>query len=138
MGATKVKSDDKELRETSERYENLKRELAALATKIGFVLTGSVQSRFFECTRDNGCRCHDDPAHRHGPYHYWTRTQNKKTVTVGVSDEDLETYQGWWENTRALERVVNDMRQESLRVMALMLGKDEGDRPRKGRRQRRP
>ncbi len=133
-----MKSDEKERRETSERYESLKRELAALATKIGFVLTGSVQSRFFECTRDNGCRCHDDPAYRHGPYHYWTRTENKKTVSVGVPDEELETYQGWWENTRALERIVNDMRRESLRAMALKVARDEGDGQRKVSRRRRP
>jgi hypothetical protein len=72
---------------SSERYDRLKRDLAALAARMGFLLTGSVQSRFFECTRpNNNCRCHDDPANRHGPYHYWTRKVNYKTVSVILTE----------------------------------------------------
>lgn len=106
--------------ERSERYDRLKEELASLATQIGFALPGSVQSRFFECTRPNNCRCHDDPANRHGPYHYWTRTVRRKTVSVGLTDEQLAVVRQWIENGRTLERAVKQMQEESLRALALM------------------
>lgn len=108
---------------SSERYDRLKQELASLATRIGFALPGSVQSRFFECTRPNNCRCHDDPANRHGPYHYWTRTIRGKTVSVGLTDEQLAVAHQWIENARALERAVKQMHEESLRALVLMSGK---------------
>jgi len=107
---------------SSQRYDRLKQELATLATQIGFALPGSVQSRFFECTRRNNCRCHDDPANRHGPYHYWTRTVRGKTVSVGLTDEQLAVVQQWIENARTLERAVKLMQEESLRALALMSG----------------
>lgn len=105
---------------SSERYDRLKQELASLATQIGFALPGSVQSRFFECTRRNNCRCHDDPANRHGPYHYWTRTVRGKTVSVGLTDEQLVVVRQWIENGRTLERAVKQMQEESLSALALM------------------
>jgi hypothetical protein len=107
---------------SSERYDRLKQELASLATRIGFALPGSVQSRFFECTRRNNCRCHDDPSNRHGPYHYWTRTVRGKTVSIGVTDEQLALVREWIENSRTLDHAVKQMQEESLRTFALMSG----------------
>jgi hypothetical protein len=115
----KVKPGESELPQSSERYESLKRELVSLASKMGFLLTGSLLSRFFECTRDNGCHCHDDPANRHGPYHYWTRAEKGKHISVGVPNEQLALFEAWRENTRAFDRIVSDMRRESLRAIAL-------------------
>jgi hypothetical protein len=106
----------------SEGYDRLKQELASLAREVGFALPGSVQSRFFECTRRNNCRCHDDPANRHGPYHYWTRTMRGKTVSVGLTDEQLAVVRQWIENGRTLERAVKQMQEESLRALAVMTG----------------
>jgi hypothetical protein len=119
----KMTPEESELEQSLARYESLKRELVSLATKMGFLLTGSLLSRFFECTRDNGCRCHDDPAYRHGPYHYWTRAEKGKHLSVGVPKEQLALFQAWRENTRAFERVVSDMRRESLRAIALTTGR---------------
>lgn len=113
---------------SSERYDRLKQELASLATRIGFALPGSVQSRFFECTRRNNCRCHDDPANRHGPYHYWIRTVQGKTVSIGVSDEQLAVVREWIENSRRLDRAVKQMQEESLRALALMAGTARAER----------
>jgi hypothetical protein len=130
----KVKPDEKQLQESLARYEALRRELVSLTTRMGLLLTGSVQSRFFQCTRDNRCRCHDNPAYRHGPYHYWTRGEKGKTVSVGVPEQQLGLFKGWSENTRALERVVSEMRHESLRAIALTTGR--GQRTTKTRRRR--
>jgi len=107
---------------SSERYDRLKRELALLATQMGFALPGSVQSRFFECTRRNNCRCHDDPANRHGPYHYWTRKVQGKTVSISLTDEQLAVVREWIESGRRLDRVVKQMQHESLRAFTVISG----------------
>ena len=104
---------------SSEHYDRLKRELASLAARMGFLLTGSVQSRFFECTRpNNNCRCHDDPANRHGPYHYWTRKVKYKTVSVTLTEEQLAQVRECIETNRTLQRLLKRMERESLRVIA--------------------
>jgi len=107
------------LNQSSPRFESLKRELALLATQTGFLLSGSVQNRFFECSRPSNCRCHDDPANRHGPYRYWTRKQNGKTVSVSLDDEHFALVQHCIENGRAIERLLKQMRHESTRAIAL-------------------
>lgn len=122
MSAVKAKPKDK-LAQASQRYERLRRELASLAPQMGFLLTGSVQSRFFECSRQNNCRCHDDMASRHGPYHYWTRKVKGKTVSVSLTDDQLTVVREWIQNSRALERLIKKMRDESMRAIALTTGK---------------
>jgi len=106
-------------RQSSGRYESLKSELASLATQMGFLLPGSVQSRFFECSRPSNCWCHDDPANRHGPYRYWTRKEKGKTVSVSLDAEQFALVQQWIENGRALEGLLKQMRHESIRAIAL-------------------
>lgn len=103
---------------TSERYDRLKQELVSLVTRMGFLLSGSLQSRFFECTRSNNCRCHDDPANRHGPYHYWTRKVKYKTVSTTLTDEQLAHVRECIETNRALQRILKQLERESLRVIA--------------------
>ncbi len=121
-------------RASSERYDSLKRELSALATQIGFTLPGRLQTRFFECTRPNNCRCHDDPANRHGPYHYWTRRVGGKAVCTSVSGEPLGLVQQWIENGRTLEHLVAQMQQESLRTFAEICAiQGKKSEPRRGR-----
>jgi hypothetical protein len=116
-------SREKLLQKSSTRYDRLKHELASLAAQIGYALPGSVRSRFFECTRRNNCRCHDDPAYRHGPYHYWSGSTHGGQAHVSVAAEQLALVQEWIENGRALSRVVQQMQQESLRAFALLTGK---------------
>lgn len=123
MSSMKLAPKEGPLKQGSGRYESLRRELASLATRMGFVLPGSVQSRFFECTRSNNCRCHGDPAKRHGPYHYWTRKVQGKTVSVSLTDEQLILVQEWIDNGRALERLLGQMRHESLRAIARITAK---------------
>jgi hypothetical protein len=108
---------------TSARYDRLKQELAALATQLEFALPGNLRSRRFECTRRNNCRCHADPANRHGPYHYWIGTVQRQQASVSVSDEQLVLVQEWLENGRRLASLVRQMQRESLRAFAQLTGK---------------
>ena len=100
------------------RYNALKAELQA----VGFVCQGSIQTRPVECGKAT-CRCHKDPANRHGPYHYWTRKAHGKTVGLMLTEEELPLYREWIENNRALQRVLRDMRTVSTRALALTTGR---------------
>ena len=92
----------------------LKKELMAL----GFVCVGSLQTRQLECGKE-ACRCHDDPANRHGPYHYWTRKVQGRSVAVLLSDDEAVLYRAWIARNRELERVIREMRKVSARALTL-------------------
>ncbi len=60
------------------------------------------------------CRCHSDPAHRHGPYRSWTRKVAGKTVTRNLSDDQLQRYQDWFANDRRLKALITELEELSL------------------------
>src|SRR5260370_17254848 len=104
----------------SKSYEGLKRELNSLTRELGFLLTGTVHSRYFECGATVHCRCHESPANRRGPYHYWTRKVKGKTVNVTLSNEQAALFREWMENSRALDGLLKKMRREPMRAIALV------------------
>jgi hypothetical protein len=108
------KKDDGHLKKYRERYAQLKDELP----NLGFVCVGSLQTRLLECGKAS-CHCHDDPANRHGPYHYWTRKVQGRSVAVLVSEEHAVLYRRWITNNRTLDRVVHQMRKLSARALKL-------------------
>lgn len=111
---TMTKSSTSRLKQCRARYAALKAELRHL----GFVCVGSLQTRHLECGKTN-CRCHADLADRHGPYHYWTRKVDSKTVAVLIPQEDLGLYRAWVASNRELDRVVREMRKVSARALTL-------------------
>ena len=102
------------LEKFQQRYAELKHQLQGL----GFVCVGSVQIRYLECGTAN-CRCHDRPAHRHGPYPYWTRKVKGRTVTVLLKQEQVPLYREWIQNNRRLEHLVEEMRRISAQVLSV-------------------
>jgi hypothetical protein len=109
---------DKRLLRCAERYDALKAELQT----IGFISQGSVHTQRSTCG-NKGCRCHQDPKFRHGPYHHWTRKLRGKTVGRKLAEEELSLYREWIENNRKLQRILRDMRSVSARALALATGK---------------
>ena len=77
-------------------------------TELGFCLPGSVVDRTSRCGNPN-CRCHTDPAHRHGPYRSWTRKVAGKTITRRLNDDQFERYRGWFDNDRRLRTLVAEL-----------------------------
>ncbi len=108
------KDRDDRLQKCRKRYSQTTAELQSL----GFVCVGSLQTRRLECGKP-ACHCHADPDHRHGPYHYWTRKLQQKTVAVLITEDELGLYREWIDNNRALERAVREMRKISARALAL-------------------
>ena len=90
-----------------------RRELVDQIATLGPTLPGSLVTRTSRCGNP-GCRCHDDPAHRHGPYWTWTRSVAGKTITRSLSDEQAETYRPWFNNARRLRELVDQLKQLAL------------------------
>ena len=91
-----------------QRYRELKQQLQ----DVGFVCVGSLQTRYLPFVNAS-CRCHQDPAKRHGPYHYWTRKVKGRTVSVLVKQEQVPLYREW---------IQNNARRDKRRDMALVRG----------------
>ena len=99
---------------SEQRYRELKQQLQ----DVGFVCVGSLQTRYLPCGNAS-CRCHQDPAKRHGPYHYWTRKVKGRTVSVLVKQEQVPLYREWIQNNRRLEHLVQEMRRISAQVLSV-------------------
>jgi len=111
-------SNDPPIDSYAERYARLKREIQ----DVGFVMIGSVQSRYQQCGK-SWCHCHTDPANRHGPYYYWTRKVKGKTVGMLLTKEEYDLYRDWIANGRTLNRLIRSMQQLSKRALAAATGR---------------
>ena len=89
--------------------------LVAQLGEMGFALPGSVGTVMARCGKP-ACRCHRDPALRHGPYTLWTRKVKGKTVTRTLTDEQLRRYQPWMDAHRQLRKLVRELEALSLRA----------------------
>ena len=96
--------------------ERRRRQILDQIASLGYCLPGSVVDRTSRCGNPN-CRCHTDPAFLHGPYRSWTRKVAGKTVTRNLSDDQLQRYQGWFDNDRRLKTLVAELEQLSVTLV---------------------
>lgn len=110
-------SDDRRTRALKGQHAQF-RALAAELASIGYVLQGSITTRWMACGKV-ACRCTHDPAARHGPYHAWTYKRRGKTVCVYLTPEQATVCAQWIKNNRRLERIVGRLRAISRRLAQL-------------------
>jgi hypothetical protein len=84
---------------------------------------GSLVERTTRCGTPS-CRCHTDPSRRHGPYPSWTRRVAAKTVTRTLNTQQAERYKPFFDNTRRLRGLINELEDLSVRVVAQAEGWD--------------
>ena len=92
------------------------RRLAAQLGEIGFALPGSLTVKAYRCGKQN-CRCHKEPPQLHGPYAFWTRKVNNKTVTRMLNDEEVANYQPMFDNARRIRHLVSQLQELSLELV---------------------
>jgi hypothetical protein len=68
-------------------------------------------------TASPGCACHADPPRLHGPYWYWTRKVNAKTVSRVLSPEQAAEYRPWFEAEKRLRALVHELEELGLAVV---------------------
>lgn len=101
-------------------YERRYRELAAQLAEIGLISSGSVTHRYTQCATP-GCKCHDNPPQRHGPYYQWTAKVGGKTVTRRLSTQEAQLYQEWIANDRQMRHLIAQMRQVAAKAGELKI-----------------
>lgn len=100
----------------SQQARSRKRQILAEIARLDFCLPGSLVERTTRCGTPT-CRCNSDPERRHGPYPSWVRKVGAKSVTRTLSAEQTERYRAWFDNTRRLRQLVNEL--EALSVQAI-------------------
>lgn len=100
------------------RYQHEYRQLKQELLNLGFVLQGSLTQRWMQCGKPT-CRCHQDPKARHGPYYQWSWKSKGRTASVYLNPQQAELCKEWIANHRELERVIQRMRDLSLRMSRL-------------------
>jgi hypothetical protein len=123
------RSDPEPSAELTARYRALAAELAG----IGFVARGSVVSATTTCS-SKGCRCHTDPARRHGPYWQLSRSSGGTTQTRRLSEAEAQLYQAWIANRRRAEALLNELEELSVQAAESMLRRETKRPPRPTRR----
>jgi len=92
------------------------RRIAAELADIGFALPGSLTVRAYRCGKAN-CRCKGEPPQLHGPYAFWTRKIDGKTVTRMLSDDEVAEYQPLFDNAAKIRALVSDLQQLTLQFV---------------------
>ncbi len=95
--------------------EHQQRELIAQIAALGRCLPGSITTRQMRCGRER-CACKANPPKLHGPYTYWTRKQQGRTIARLLSAEQTARYQPQIDNTRRLRQLVTAL--EALAIQA--------------------
>ena len=90
--------------------------LAAELSQIDGVLPGSIVVRHMRCGKPR-CACKADPPALHGPYIQWTRTENAKTVTRFLTEEQLARYQPWFDNAQRLKELLAKLQIASVHAL---------------------
>lgn len=115
MAKKSRRSSPRTWRATVDQLEQRHRAILCKVAEVGPVLRGTIGTYRTQCG-SSGCRCHTDPATRHGPYYIWTRKASGKTVTRMLSEEQAKLMQPWTRNMRRLDRLVTRLQELALRA----------------------
>jgi hypothetical protein len=78
--------------------------------------SGTLQTRYTTCGKPN-CRCHQDPADRHGPYYDWGRMRSGKLSHRWVTAEQAEQLKQAIANHRQLKQLLRDWEIQTERLI---------------------
>ncbi len=117
-------------RRRAARHQRIAKQLS----EIGFALPGSLTVKAYPCGKPN-CRCKADPPQLHGPYAFWTRKIDNKTVTRTLNDDELTDYQPLFDNARKLRDLISQLQELTLELVE---GPDHAPAPTPSRTTRKP
>jgi hypothetical protein len=92
------------------------REILAELAEIHYALPGSVVTRSTRCGKPS-CRCKADPPVLHGPYLSWIRKSAGRPITRKLTDEQEQRYRPWFDNSRRLRELVNELQALSIQAI---------------------
>jgi hypothetical protein len=98
-------------------------QLTTQLSKIGFILPGTVYSRYMPCGKA-GCRCQANPPQLHGPYWEWSRSLAGRTISRRLSQPQVRLYQEWIANRRRLSAIIAEIEDLSTQAAENSLHED--------------
>lgn len=99
----------------SQAQERIDRVRDALV-KIDYVCSGTLLKRMMKCGKPT-CRCHEDPAARHGPYYEWTYLKGGKFVHQYASSEQATILRQAIANYRTVKKLIRTWEAETKRLI---------------------
>jgi hypothetical protein len=97
-------------------YAGSKKRLAA----VGFICEGTLVVRRMCCGKST-CACRTDVSKRHGPYYQLSWKEGGKTVSRCLDPDAARLYQGWQDNRRRLDSILQDLRVISQQARSVLL-----------------
>ena len=91
-----------------QRTAKLRRRISAM----DYACSGTLHSRTKVCGQP-ACRCANDPAARHGPYHEWSRRKEGRLVHSVLGPEQASLVERAIANRREIERLLAIWEEES-------------------------
>lgn len=76
------------------------------------IINGSVYQQYLVCGKKN-CRCHEDDKYKHGPYWYWSRKAEGKTILKKLSEKQAQKALEFIENNREVLADLEERRKEA-------------------------
>ncbi len=86
--------------------------------QMDYVSSGTLVTRTKVCGKTN-CRCKDDRAARHGPYHEWGYMKDGKQVHRMLSTGQAALLKKALANHRAVLRLLREWERQTVRVLDL-------------------
>lgn len=84
--------------------------------KLDYVLTGTIIRKYGPCGKQ-GCRCLKEKTAWHGPYHIWTRKEERKTITKSLSPSQAAFCRKAIKNMQKLKSLLEKWKLESLQAL---------------------
>ena len=83
---------------------------------VDYLCSGTLSHRTKTCGQPS-CRCHSDPAARHGPYFEWTRLESGKLAHRAISPGQAGELKSAIANFRAVRTLIRRWERETLRAL---------------------
>jgi len=99
----------------SEARQRISRIRDALA-EIDYLCSGTLLKSLMTCGKPS-CRCHQDPAARHGPYYRWGHMKAAKLVHRYVSPAQAVVLRQAITNYRKVKKLMRDWEVETERLI---------------------
>lgn len=119
-----MSSPNKSNKATSRRrLRQRTKELRQAISSMAFVTSGTLHTRTKICGRKN-CRCAEDPAARHGPYHEWGRRVQGRLLHHIVTPQQAKLVERAISNLREIQRLLAEWERQTV---AEILNRDPAD-----------
>ena len=86
------------------------------ATRTSQPPANAATTRSTTCGKPS-CRCKADPPVLHGPYLSWIRKSAGRPITRKLTDEQEQRYRPWFDNSRRLRELVNELQALSIQAI---------------------